>query len=101
MKFWIENADIDGFRCDAAWAQPTHFWEKVRNELDQVKQVFMLGESEDIDILNYAFDMNYSWELLHIMEDFSKNEKTVSDIRYNRIDIEQGAISIENNDLQF
>ena len=81
MKFWIDNVDIDGFRCDAAWAQTTPYWEEVRKELDQTKNVFMLGESEDVDHLNYAFDMNYSWELLHITEGFSKGEKTVVDIR--------------------
>jgi Alpha amylase, catalytic domain. len=27
MKFWIENADIDGFRCDVASEVPVDFWE--------------------------------------------------------------------------
>lgn len=34
MKFWLETADIDGFRCDMAMLVPTDFWNAARKELD-------------------------------------------------------------------
>ena len=67
LKFWIEEFDIDGYRCDVANRVPTDFWEDARKTLDEIKPVFMLAEAEEIDHLNYAFDMNYGWELHHIM----------------------------------
>jgi glycosidase len=29
MKYWIDNSDIDGFRCDHTDGQPTDFWTLV------------------------------------------------------------------------
>ena len=43
MKYWLTEADVDGFRCDVASWVPTEFWNDARAELDQVKPVFMLA----------------------------------------------------------
>ena len=29
MKFWINEADIDGFRCDAVSFMPLDFWKSI------------------------------------------------------------------------
>jgi len=62
MKYWVQKADIDGFRCDVAGSVPTDFWNRVRRELDRIKPVFMLAEAEKPELHNYAFDMTYAWE---------------------------------------
>jgi glycosidase len=80
LKFWITEANVDGYRCDVASEVPTDFWERARMELDQVKPVFMLAESEDPALLNSAFDMNYGWEFHHIMNKVAKKEKTPKDV---------------------
>jgi glycosidase len=72
MKFWITECGIDGFRCDVAMMVPTDFWDTVRKELDQIKPVFMLAEAEQRDHHLKAFDMCYSWEFLHIMNEMAK-----------------------------
>ena len=46
MKYWVSEADIDGYRCDSAGFVPTDFWDTVRAELDAIKPVFMLAEWE-------------------------------------------------------
>ena len=46
MKFWVSEADIDGFRCDVAEMVPLEFWNETRKELDAIKPVFMLAEGE-------------------------------------------------------
>jgi glycosidase len=61
MKYWVEEFDIDGYRCDVAGVVPTDFWNKVRKELDEIKPVFMLAEWETKDLHEHAFDMSYAW----------------------------------------
>ena len=80
MKFWLENFDIDGFRCDMAMMVPTDFWDFARVELDKIKPVFMLSEAEETDLMINAFDANYSWELLHLTEDIAQGKKKAVDL---------------------
>ncbi len=80
LRYWIKDFNIDGYRCDMAHEVPTDFWNDVRKSLDSIKPVFMLAESENYDLLEHAFDANYSWELMHMMADIYKKEKTADDI---------------------
>lgn len=61
MKYWVKEADVDGYRCDVAGFVPVEFWENVRKELDAIKPVFMLAEWEARDLHAKAFDMTYAW----------------------------------------
>ncbi|HPE57795.1 MAG TPA: alpha-amylase family glycosyl hydrolase [Bacteroidales bacterium] len=69
MQFWINEAGIDGFRCDMAHLVPTLFWNRARRDLDKIKPVYMLAESENFDLLEYAFDTIYNWKLMHAMNE--------------------------------
>ncbi len=71
MEFWIREADIDGFRCDMAHLVTTLFWNHARYHLDEVKPVFMLAETENHDLLEFAFDVIYNWKLLHGLNDLA------------------------------
>jgi glycosidase len=61
MKYWVREADVDGYRCDVAGFVPLDFWNNVRKELDSIKPVFMLAEWESRDLHAEAFDMTYAW----------------------------------------
>ena len=61
LKYWVSEADIDGYRCDVAGFVPTDFWNNARKELDAIKPVFMLAEWEARDLHEEAFDMTYAW----------------------------------------
>lgn len=61
LKYWVQEADIDGYRCDVAGFVPVDFWNNVRAELDAIKPVFMLAEWESRDLHAQAFDMTYAW----------------------------------------
>ena len=65
MKFWVEEVDVDGFRCDYAQGVPIDFWETARAELDKIKPVYMLAEdgTSSDSMLNSAFDSNYNFDL--------------------------------------
>ena len=79
MRFWVEEADIDGFRCDHAGHEiPLYFWEEVTAELDQIKDIFWLAEWEGAR-MHIEFDATYGWDLLGISEDIVKGTKTATD----------------------
>lgn len=80
LKYWVIEADIDGYRCDVAGMVPTEFWNDARLELEKLKPVFMLAEAEEPEHHNRAFDMSYSWELLHTMNSIAKGEMTADKI---------------------
>ncbi len=72
MQFWIDECDIDGFRCDlASWVE-LNFWKEARAVLDDVKPLFWLGEYDELENPEYgeAFDASYSWAWMHKTEDF-------------------------------
>lgn len=80
LKFWVKEANIDGYRCDVAGMVPVDFWNNVRLELDKIKPVFMLAEDEGTKLHEAAFDMTYGWHFHHIMNEIAKGEKTVAEI---------------------
>lgn len=63
MQFWIDEAEIDGFRCDAADWVPTGFWEQaiaaLRSSSD--KSLLFLAEGADDGLLDAGFDVNFGW----------------------------------------
>jgi glycosidase len=80
LKYWITETDIDGYRCDMAHLVPTYFWEEARIELDKLKPVFMLAESENQDLLFKAFDANYNWPFLHFINDLAVGRRNVKNL---------------------
>jgi glycosidase len=80
MRYWIEEADVDGFRCDVAYFVPTEFWNDLRISLDSLKPVFMLAEADQADHHYEAFDMSYGWELFHIMNHVASGDSALQSI---------------------
>ncbi len=75
LKFWVKEADIDGYRCDVAGMVPVEFWNQARVALDGIKPVFMLAEDEgERSLMQQAFDANYGWEMHHVMNKIAKGE---------------------------
>ena len=78
MMHWIKNENIDGFRCDVAGNVPTDFWEETIPKLRKEKNIFMLAEAWQPELLkSNLFDMYYGWETHHIMNRIAKGENTV------------------------
>ncbi|MFT3681074.1 MAG: alpha-amylase family glycosyl hydrolase [Ferruginibacter sp.] len=77
MRFWINECDIDGFRCDlAAWVQ-LDFWIQARTALEQTKTLFWLAECDGIENANYyaAFDACYCWTWMHKTFEFYNHNR--------------------------
>jgi glycosidase len=81
MAFWVREADIDGFRCDAAGLLPTAFWDQARAELDKIKPMFMLAEWNQPDLHEHAFDMTYDWNLGEVMLQIGKGKAGADALR--------------------
>ena len=63
MRYWVDNADIDGFRCDAADWVPNSFWEQAISSLraGTERPLIFLAEGSDAGLLPAGFDVNFGW----------------------------------------
>jgi glycosidase len=70
MKYWIDQADIDGFRCDYISSNtiPTAFWTRAIKALKEYKPgktIYMLGEGDMANsvprLLVCGWDYDYAW----------------------------------------
>jgi cyclomaltodextrinase / maltogenic alpha-amylase / neopullulanase len=80
LRFWVEEVNVDGFRCDVADMVPTAFWEQARKELEGIKPLFMLAEAESPALHYNAFEAAYGWTFHHIMNQIASGGKDVSAI---------------------
>jgi glycosidase len=80
MKFWV-NLGVDGFRVDHPHNTPKEFWERAKAELSAIKPVLMLAEHEGPDFfMEKGFDMNYAWELHHMMNSVAQGKDSANAI---------------------
>lgn len=76
LKYWVEEFNVDGYRCDVAEMVPVEFWNSARRELQQIKPVFMLAEGEAAYLHDKAFDMTYSWAVYWTMNGIASGKET-------------------------
>ncbi len=84
MKFWVEEFDVDGFRCDYAAGVPEDFWREARIELDKVKDIYMLEEDlggQAAANLEFGFDSNYATKVYETLLAVAKDGKTADKIK--------------------
>jgi 1,4-alpha-glucan branching enzyme len=80
MAFWIAQEDVDGFRCDVAGSVPIDFWEAAIPQLRSEKDIFMLAEAWEPELLKGdLFDMAYAWDGHHLFNGLAKGEKILKD----------------------
>jgi glycosidase len=90
MSFWVTECNIDGFRCDMAHLVPLDFWRNARIELDSIKPLFWLAETEHI-FYQEVFDCSYAWHWMHETEKFARDQLSVLDLKNTLIDYERKA----------
>jgi len=72
MRWWLDQAGIDGFRCDMAMLTPVDFWRQAREALDPSRRLVWLAELDPIDHPEYmqVFDAAYAWRWMKATEAF-------------------------------
>jgi len=97
MLHWIKNENIDGFRCDVASNVPLDFWQQAIPQLRKEKDIFMLAEAWEPELLKDGlFDMAYGWEVHHTMNRIAQGKNTVKD--WDKL-MEENANKYESNDI--
>lgn len=90
MIFWVEECDIDGFRCDVAFEVPAEFWNYATSRLNNIKPMIMLAEAEahNMDLYDSAFQFHYGWSMHHQMNELAKGNILCEDFvaEYYRLD---------------
>ena len=81
MAYWVEEFDIDGYRCDVAGYVPNDFWRQLRTALDNIKPVFLLAEWEDRDLHRDGFNMTYAWSWNEALHDIAHQKAPVDRLR--------------------
>lgn len=96
MSYWLENEGVDGFRCDVAGSVPTDFWQEAIPQLRAKKDIFMLAEAWEPELLKEGlFDMAYGWDRHHTMNHIAKDGGAKAwDINYTK-----DTARYENNDI--
>ena len=62
MLYWVNSADVDGFRCDYADGVPHDFWkDAIAAVRAKKKDAVFLAESSNRSYLNDGFDYIYGW----------------------------------------
>lgn len=78
MEYWVREAGIDGYRCDAAAMVPVAFWKEALANLDSIKPVLKLAEAWEPELLANGFDAAYGWEFHHLLNSIAKGEKKLT-----------------------
>lgn len=62
MRFWVEEAGVDGFRYDAVDFVPMNFWEEATAALKETRaDLFLLAEGPDAAYHEAGFDATHAW----------------------------------------
>ena len=78
MLYWITKEGVDGFRCDVAGSVPTNFWQEAIPQLRAKKDIFMLAEAWEPELMaDGLFDMGYGWDRHHTMNHIAQGKETV------------------------
>ncbi|MDZ7658829.1 alpha-amylase family glycosyl hydrolase [Fodinibius sp.] len=81
MKYWIDEANIDGYRVDHAGHDiPLEFWKKAIPEVNESKEDFFWLAEWNTPDMHPWFDATYTWEYFHLTTDIAKGEASLDEI---------------------
>lgn len=82
MKFWIKDAGIDGYRCDAVDFVPADFWSEAIQQVDAstTKDLIWLGEGGASWNFTAGFEFNYGWDFYGRIKDIYSRDLSASSL---------------------
>jgi glycosidase len=80
MQYWIDECNIDGFRCDMAHLVPLDFWVEAKQQCESLKELFWLAECE-VPEYHKVFDVSYAWKWMHATENLIRGFAGLHDVK--------------------
>lgn len=81
MKYWVYEANVDGFRCDYADGPPATFWKQAIDSMRNIKthKLLMLAEGTRADHYLMGFDFTFGFRYYDELKNvFSKGTTTTN-----------------------
>lgn len=102
MKYWVLEANVDGYRCDHTDGVPADFWKQAIDELNKIpnRKLIMFAEGVRNDLFSSGFQMNFGWNFYSKLKDvYNKNQPTSTLAAANTTDYQN--ITGDNQVLRF
>lgn len=96
MKYWVLNANIDGFRCDYSDGPPFDFWKQAIDTLNGLegRKLLFLSEGTRNDHFTAGFHYNFGFNFFHTMsEKIYKNKASVKILKEVNEEEYQGSVT--------
>lgn len=80
MKYWVLEANVDGFRCDYADGVPVDFWSQAIDTLRSIpdRSIIMFAEGSDKNLFAAGFNMTFGWNYYGTLLDVFNNNASSS-----------------------
>ncbi len=92
MKYWVLEANVDGYRCDYADGVPFDFWKQAIDSITSIqgRKFILLAEGSRANHYTAGFDLTYSWNFYTVMKNVfngqpASNLYAVQDNEYSTI----------------
>lgn len=71
MKYWMLEANVDGFRCDYADGVPLDFWKQAIDTLRNLpaREVIMFAEGAKTELYSSGFNLIFGWNFYSKMKE--------------------------------
>lgn len=78
LKYWIFEANIDGFRCDYADGVPFDFWKQAWISIGLIpdRKFILFAEGTRGDHFDAGFDLNFGWQFYGALKDAFNGQST-------------------------
>lgn len=104
MKYWVLEANVDGYRCDYADGVPFDFWNEAINQLRALpnRDLLMLAEGTRIDHYQAGFNFTYGWNYYTALKNVwngasSSTLTTTHQLEYGNIPAGKGKVRFTTN----
>ncbi len=80
MKYWVLEANVDGFRCDYADGVPTDFWKQAIDTLRSIpdRKLVMFAEGGKKELFSSGFDLIFGWNFYGKLKDLYEAKGAVA-----------------------
>ena len=102
MKYWVLEANADGYRCDAADYVPFEFWKRAIDSLRAIpnRDLVLFAEGARNDHFEAGFDLNFDWSFYSRTVDIFSNS-TNANYLGNQHQITYGLVPQGNEKVRF